>query len=48
MPRVKKNFFDRNFPNKRQPNYSTKELIYFLEILPLFRRSAIIKRKRKL
>lgn len=38
----KKTFYDREFKTKRK-NYSDKELIYYFEILPLNRRSAILE-----
>jgi len=40
---AKKTFYDKEFPNKKKSNYSDKELIYYLEVLPILRKSAILK-----
>lgn len=37
----KKTFYDREFHRLKPKNYSSKELIYYLEILPINRQSAM-------
>lgn len=42
----KPSLFDRMELKQRKPNYSEKEIIYYLEILPINRKSVIIKNKK--
>lgn len=40
----KQSFYDREFKPRKKKNYSFMEIIYYLEILPLNRKSAMLKK----
>ncbi len=38
---LKKSFYDWAFPKKKKKNHSDSEVIYYLEVLPINKQSAI-------